>query len=75
MALGRRFFTNLAADFRNARPPFREAGDPDGTAFAVWMHMVTITANALALQNALFKYDRFYEACGMPQEAIDRVAG
>ena len=67
MALTRRFFTRLAASYRDARPA------SGGAALAVWMHMVAISAEALAEQNAMFKYDKFYEACGMPQEAIDRV--
>lgn len=71
MAYTRRFFTNLAADFKDARPNTT----PHCTEFAVWMHCVTLTANAFALQNAMFSYEKFYEACGMPQEAIDRVAG
>ena len=69
MALTRRFFTNLAKDFREARP---ETGE-DTTPFRVWEHCVTITANALALQNAMFNYGKFYQACGMSQEAVDRA--
>ena len=73
MALTRRFFTKLAADFREARP----AGDEgEGSiSHAVWMHMVTITANALAAQNAMFNYAKFYEASGMPDAVVTRVAG
>jgi hypothetical protein len=71
MALTRRFFTNLAANFREARPNTT----PYSTEYAVWMHCVTITANALAVQNAMFNYAKFYEACGMPADAIERHAG
>jgi hypothetical protein len=71
MALHRRFFTRLAADFRNACP----ASTEESIEFAVWMHMVTITASALAEQNGMFNLAKFYEACGMPQDIIDRAAG
>jgi hypothetical protein len=70
MALTRRFFTNLAADYRAARPPHA-----DEQANAVWTKMVVLTANALAVQNAMFNHQRFYEACGMPAENIQREAG
>ena len=70
MALTRRFFTALAADFQEARP----SASMESTEFAVWMHMVTITANALAVQNAMFKHDRFYEACGMPEHVVAAAA-
>lgn len=70
MALTRRFFTALAADFKNARPHT----PADSTAMAVWEHMVTLTANALAVQNAMFKHDRFYEACGMPEHVVAAAA-
>lgn len=73
MALTRRFFTSFARDLKEARPA---GGEDTGTiAYAVWMHCVTITANHFALNNAMFNRAKFYEACGMPQEAIDRVAG
>lgn len=72
MALTRRFFTRLAAEFKDARPPLSNV---DGTPLAVWAHMVTITANNLAVQNAMFNHQRFYEACGMPEEYIERAAG
>lgn len=66
MALTKRFFSNLAADFRKARP-----GTGDNTsAMAVWEHMVTITAGNLALQNGNFNFARFYEACGMRDEVV-----
>jgi len=71
MALTRRFFTKLAAQYREARP----AGPQDTTAYAVWAHLVTITAGALAEQNAMFNYAKFYEACGMDDAAVARVAG
>jgi hypothetical protein len=71
MALTRRFFTALARDFRDAKPG---TGD-NSTAMAVWEHMVTITANALAVQNAMFNYARFYEACGMPAEVVAVARG
>jgi len=70
MSLTRRFFTSLAREFREAKPA---TGD-DSTPVAVWAHMVTITANAMSVQNGMFNHAKFYEACGMPQEAIDRVA-
>lgn len=63
MALTRRFFTALAADYRNLRP----AAEDDGRlAFAVWEQMVRTTAQALAAQNGMFNYAKFYEACGLP---------
>lgn len=70
MALTRRFFTSLARDFSEAKPA---TGD-DSTEVAVWAHCVTITANALALQNAMFNYEKFYTACGMAPDAIRKVA-
>lgn len=69
MALTRRFFTQLAKDFRDAKPA---TGD-DSMEVAVWAHCVTITANALSLQNGMFKHDKFYEAAGMPEAAVERV--
>lgn len=60
MALTRRFFANLAADYRAIRPPESMTGSRQ-----VWAEMVRITAGALAAQNAMFNYERFYEACGM----------
>jgi hypothetical protein len=71
MALTRRFFTNLAAEYKAARPGFGDVS----SAMAVWLEMVTITANALAEQNAMFNYQRFYEACGMEPELVARLAG
>jgi nickel-dependent lactate racemase len=70
MALTKAFFRNLALEFREARP---QTG-PDSTPVAVWAHCITITANSLARNHSGFNYGKFYEACGMPQEAIDRVA-
>jgi hypothetical protein len=70
MALTRRFFTRLAADFRAARPAY-----DDAAANATWTKLVTITANALAEQNAMFNHQRFYEACGMEPELVARLAG
>lgn len=69
MSLTRRFFTQLAKDFRDAKPATPE----DSIEVAIWAHCVTITANAMSLQNGMFKHDKFYEAAGMPQYAIDRV--
>lgn len=60
MALTRRFFTDLARQYREARPHT----PADSTAMAVWEHMVVITANALAIQNAMFNFEKFYAACG-----------
>lgn len=70
MALTRRFFTNLAADYRAARPPHGEE-----QANAVWTKMVVLTANALAVQNAMFNHQRFFEACGMEPEQVAKLAG
>jgi hypothetical protein len=70
MALTRRFFTNLAAEYRASRPSYENE-----EANATWLKLVTITANALAEQNAMFKHAKFYEACGMPADAIERHAG
>ncbi|ALY10597.1 hypothetical protein FDH86_gp062 [Arthrobacter phage Tank] len=67
MSLGRRFFTELAKEYREAKPG---TGD-DSTAVAAWAHMVTITASALQRQHGGFNRVRFYEAAGMSQEAID----
>lgn len=69
MALGRRFFTELAREFREAKPG---AGD-NTTAHLVWMHMATITASALERQHGGFNRVRFYEACGFPEQDIDRA--
>lgn len=69
MALGRRFFTELAKEFREAKPA---TGD-ESTALAVWMHMVTITASALERQHGGFNRVRFYEAAGMPNEAVEQA--
>lgn len=69
MALTRRFFTKLAADFKEARPQ-----SIDSREHAVWMLMVIITANALAVQNAMFNRQRFYEACGMPEHVVAAAA-
>ena len=71
MALTRRFFTALARDFRDARP----GSSPESSEFAVWMHMVGITASALAVQNGMFNRAKFYEACGMPEDAVEKAAG
>ena len=71
MALTRRFFKNLATEFRDARPQTGE----DSTPFRVWQHCVTITANSLARTNAMFNYAKFYEACGFPAEDVEKVAG
>lgn len=69
MALTRRFFTKLAHDFRDAKPG---TGD-SSSAHAVWQHMVTITAGNLAVQNAMFNFAKFYEACGMTPEVAERA--
>lgn len=62
MALNRRFFTALAADYRALRPS--EANGKE--ALAIWEQMVRTTAQALAAQNGMFNYAKFYEACGLP---------
>ncbi|QWY81359.1 hypothetical protein SEA_RIZWANA_62 [Arthrobacter phage Rizwana] len=69
MALGRRFFANLAKEFLLARPDATE----DTIEMAVWEQMIRITARNLAAQNAMFNYGKFYEACGMSQEAVARA--
>lgn len=70
MALTRRFFTRLAADFRDRKPGYPQ----DHPTHQTWQDMVVVTATALAEQNAMFNYAKFYQACGMPQEAVERVA-
>lgn len=70
MALNRRFFTALARDFLMARPDAPQ----ESVEMAVWEQMVRLTANALAAQNAMFNYAKFYQACGMPAEVV-AVAG
>lgn len=69
MALTKRFFVELAREYKEARP----AASAESTEFAVWMHCVTITANAMARQNGSFNYVRFYDAAGMPAEAVTLV--
>jgi hypothetical protein len=69
MALNRKHFIAFARDLRDIRPP---AGQEQ--LVAVWAHCVTVTANNLAPHSASFNRARFYEAAGMPQELIDRVA-
>jgi hypothetical protein len=66
MGISKRFFVRLAAEFKEARP----SSPADETAFAVWMHMVTITANTLQLANISFDRARFYEASGMPENVV-----
>ena len=61
MALTRRFFTDLAAKYRDLRP----ADDETPNELAVWEAMVRTTATALAAQNGMFNYAKFYEACGV----------
>lgn len=61
MALTRRFFTDLAAKYRAQRP--EDTASREGE---VWEDMVRITASALASQNGMFNYAKFYEACGVP---------
>lgn len=61
MALTRRFFTDLAAKYRALRP---EPG-ASGAAYDLWEQMVRTTATALAAQNGMFNYAKFYEACGV----------
>lgn len=73
MALTRRFFAKLAADFRNAQPNL-DNPSIEIQAHDVWSDMVIITATALAEQNAMFNYGKFYEACGMPAAAVARVS-
>lgn len=70
MGMTRRFYTALARDFREAKPG---AGD-DSSAMAVWEHMVTITANAMSVQNGMFNHAKFYEASGMPAHVVERAA-
>ena len=60
MALTRRFFTNLAAEYYILRPA---AGTRE---FDIWESMVRITAMRMAATNGMFNYAKFYEACGVP---------
>ncbi|UOK18387.1 hypothetical protein SEA_BRUHMOMENT_71 [Arthrobacter phage BruhMoment] len=69
MALNRKHFKAFADDLRSIRPP-AEAEQ----LVAVWAHCVTVAANNLAPHNGQFNRAKFYEAAGMPQEMIDRVA-
>jgi hypothetical protein len=62
MALTKRFFVALAAEYRALRP----VTGTDEYTFALWEQMVRTTATALAAQNGMFNYARFYEACGVP---------
>lgn len=64
MALTRRFFTDLAHKYRDLRPA-SDSGDSTAAWF-VWEQMVRTTATALAAQNGMFNYAKFYEACGLP---------
>jgi hypothetical protein len=66
----KRFFIQLARDFRDAKP---QTGD-DSTEVAVWAHCVTVTANSMSVLNGNFSHKKFYEAAGMPAEAVERVA-
>lgn len=69
MALTRRFFTALAFEYRMLRP---EADNAE--ALAVWEQMVRTTATALASQNGMFNYAKFYEACGVPSRTPQGTA-
>jgi hypothetical protein len=64
MALTRRFFTALAADYRMLCP----ASGKGSASYDVWERMVRTTAHALAAQNGMFNYAKFYEACGVVAE-------
>ncbi len=59
MALTKRFYNALAADFKGVRP---EQGTPERE---VWASMIVVVASNLAVNNAMFNFQRFYEACGM----------
>ena len=65
MALTRRFFTELAAKYRDLRPVTSDATGQFGTDYDLWEQMVRMTATSLAAQNGMFNYAKFYEACGM----------
>ncbi len=60
MAESRGLYRALAVGYQSARPPLDET-----TGYAVWLHMVYITANALALRNEAFDKGRFLAACGV----------
>ena len=60
MAMSKRFFIKLAAEYRGIRPAAN--GSPE---YATWAQMVHITAEALRTQNSSFNFQRFYEACGV----------
>lgn len=68
MGLTRRFFTKLAHDLRDARPNTTTSS----TEYAIWVHCIVITAGNLALQNAMFNYEKFYEACGVDPSFMGR---
>ena len=60
-SLGKGLFTQVAKEYLAARPPVTNE-----TAYAVWLHMVYITANVFATRAPLFDKARFLLAAGAP---------
>jgi hypothetical protein len=55
----RKLFRALAAEFKEEKP------EPNDPARDVWHNMVVGTARVLKADNANFRADLFYAACGM----------
>lgn len=60
-AMSRRFYERLAKEYKQATP----ASGVDSPEYAVWHHMVYLTANTINELAGTFDKTRFLRACGL----------
>lgn len=60
-AMSRRFYERLAKEYRQATP----GSGPDSPEYAVWLHMVYLTAGTINELAGTFDKSRFLKACGI----------
>jgi len=63
-AMSRRFYERLAKEYKQATPGVSK----DSAEYAVWLHMVYLTANTINELAGTFDKSRFLKACGLTGE-------
>jgi hypothetical protein len=65
-AMSRRFYERLAKEYKQATP----AMGAESPEYAIWLHMVFLTANTINELAGTFDKPRFLKACGIDPPGI-----
>lgn len=60
-AMSRKFYERLAKEYKMATP----GSSRDSSEYAIWIHMVYLTANTINELAGTFDKSRFLKACGI----------